>query len=855
MRLEGKQIGRYRFEQLIGRGAMGEVYLAVDPRIQQQVAVKVLQAEPSAYPRTNVAREAERFQNEASAIANLRHPHIVPLYDYNETSIDEAAITYLVIPYYKEGSFASWLRRRGSDLLPMEDVVYFVQQAADALQYAHNHQVIHRDVKPSNFLIDTSENPNRPNLLPADFGISKFAMATTTGGTQSLGTLTYMPPEQLNGRPTYASDQYALAIMAYELLVGHPPFEGPPPVVIRQHMEDQPQPPSTLNPGLPRAIDHVLLRALDKKPENRYPTISEFARALQQALPGTSDIPKIQPESSSGELQRGGEVGEPQKGSDIRATLRISPAEAQKGTDRMVNLPGGRQVTVTVPANANHGQVLDFPGLGESSPSGGPAGNLILTLSIEQQEQTPLTTPPQPQPKADTPDIPFVKASPPDNQGGTKPNRRTIVIASGIVLVVLVLALVFYAVSRTGTNTGNGTVTVDATATIIAQNPDPYPPKNRTLTGIDPLSDTSHGNWDVNSDKFGTCAFTGGAYHVTALQQPGTDPQPGKGCSLPSVNLRDFAYQVQMTIVKGNRGGIFFRDDGNGNGYYFFIGQDGTYELGLYQHCPNCSYKVFRNGSSSAINNGLNQSNLMAVVASRSTIDLYVNNQKIDSDSDSSYSQGQIGMFASVLNGPTEVVFSNAKVWTGSPYPPFGTLALDDSLSDRTHGDKWYFEDTGPGTCVFTGGAYHAKEIQPNTGKACVGPDTNFSDFAYQVQMTIVKGDGGGLFFRDDGKGNGYYFFIGQNGTYEFGIYNNCPGNNCADHKLKAAEDTAINTGLNQSNLVAVVAKGSTIELYMNNHHIDSVSNSSYSGGRIGVFASDQNNPTEVVFSNAKVWT
>src|SRR5215471_5078419 len=287
MRLEGKQIDRYLFEQLIGRGAMGEVYLAIDPRIRQQVAVKVLQAEPSVYPATNVTHEAERFRREASAIANLRLPHIVPLYDYDETSIDETAITYLVIPSYKEGSFASWLRRRGSDLLPMEEVVYFVQQAADALQYAHNHQVIHRDVKPSNFLIDTGENPNRPNLLLADFGISKFAMATTASGTQSLGTLTYMPPEQFHGRPTYASDQYALAIMAYELLVGHPPFEGPPPAVIRQHMEDQPQPPSMLNPGLPKAVDHVLLRALEKKPENRYPTISEFARALKQALPGT----------------------------------------------------------------------------------------------------------------------------------------------------------------------------------------------------------------------------------------------------------------------------------------------------------------------------------------------------------------------------------------------------------------------------------------------------------------------------------------------------------------------------------------------------------------------------------------
>src|SRR6266566_7184242 len=128
---------------------------------------------------------------------------------------------------------------------------------------------------------------------------------------------------------------------------------------------------------------------------------------------------------------------------------------------------------MTIPANANHGQVLDFPGLGEPSPSGGPAGNLILTLSIEQQEQTP---PPQstspnpdaqpnvaPQPKAD---IPIVKAPPADNQGGTKGNQRTIAIASAIVLLLVVLALVFYAVSRQGSNAGNGTVTVDATATM-----------------------------------------------------------------------------------------------------------------------------------------------------------------------------------------------------------------------------------------------------------------------------------------------------------------------------------------------------------------------------------------------------
>jgi serine/threonine protein kinase len=421
---------------------MGEVYLAVDPRIQQQVAVKVLQAETSIYPTSNVANEAERFRREASAIANLRHRNIVPLYDYNKASIDQTSLTYLVIPYYKDGSFANWLRQRGSNLLPMDDVAYFVQQAAAALQYAHERHIIHRDVKPTNFLIDSSENPNRPNLLLTDFGISKFGM-TGTAGTQSVGTLTYEPPEQLQGHPTYASDQYALAIMAYELLVGRPPFEGSPSVVIRAHMEEQPRPPSLLNPRLPRSVDHVLLRALDKKPENRYASIAEFARALQQALPKTGEIPQQQADSRS---------REPHRGRDIRETLRISPAEAQRGTRRIVALPGGRQMSVTVPANAYNGLVLTFPGLGEPSP-GGSAGNLIVILSI--------TSP-------DVPPLPQV--SRPEPQGGKK--SRTAVIAVSAVLIGLVVLVGIFAVLRSALNPGPGvsaTETAQANATSLAQ--------------------------------------------------------------------------------------------------------------------------------------------------------------------------------------------------------------------------------------------------------------------------------------------------------------------------------------------------------------------------------------------------
>jgi serine/threonine protein kinase len=592
MRLEGQQFGRYRFERLIGRGAMGEVYLAVDPRIHQQVAVKVLQAETSTYPATNVAREAERFRREASAIANLRHPHIVPLYDYDETSIDEAAITYLVMPYYKEGSFTSWLRRRGSDLLPMEDVVYFVQQAADALQYAHNHQVIHRDVKPSNFLIETSENPNRPNLLLADFGISKFGMVSTASGTQSLGTLTYMPPEQLHGRPTYASDQYALAIMAYELLVGHPPFEGPPPVVIRQHLEDQPQPPSMHNPGLPRAVDNVLLRALEKKPENRYPTISEFARALQQALPGTSDIPNIQPESSSGELQRSGEDRE----------ITIAPLEEQAFLS-----DANDDATVI-----NRGSKTDSNDAGELAPPSRATG------STETM------------------------------------NRRhglTAILLVGLALLIAVGSSVgvFYFTKNNQQNP-----TPPTTTSNNQQNP--YPPFG-ALTLNDALFDNSQGyRWDdyPTNDVGGACQFTEGGYHSSA-----SNVKYLNWCNAKTTNFSNFAFEVQMRIIQGDCGGVIYRFDPKINGafYLFTVCQNGRYTL-----WKGYSNELIDN-SSSAIHTGRYQSNLIAVVANGSTLDLYVNNEKIDSVSDSTYSQGEIGVVA-FNKSPTEVVFSNAKVWT-----------------------------------------------------------------------------------------------------------------------------------------------------------------------------------------------
>ena len=335
MLLEGQQFDRYRLEHLIGRGGMSEIYLAEDAHLHRQVAIKVLQIDTTSFSNAKVMNEAIRlFQVELKAISTLDHPHILSLFDYGEKSIDGILYAFLVMPYRREGSLANWIcQNNNSGTLSLEEVSHIVQQASDALQFAHNNQIIHRDVKPSNFLIYSDiEHTGFPDLQLADFGVAKFMNAVSSTSQIVRGTPIYMAPEQWRGEAVPATDQYALAVMAYEFLAGHPPFEGDnQQKYFYQHNYVQPQPPSSFNPYIPEEIDNVLKRALLKNPESRYTSISKFARAFKQAIIHRSDVP---------------------------ITLTISQSEAETGIRRLVPFPEGGKITVNVPAGAYNGQVI-----------------------------------------------------------------------------------------------------------------------------------------------------------------------------------------------------------------------------------------------------------------------------------------------------------------------------------------------------------------------------------------------------------------------------------------------------------------------------------------------------------------
>jgi serine/threonine protein kinase len=634
MSLVGSQVGRFHLLQLLGRGGMGEVYLAQDDQLRRQVAIKVIQSE-------HLDPDATRlFQREARAIAALNHPHILPLFDFGEATIHGTILTYMVMPFCTEGTLVAWMQRRGNTaLLSLQDVAFIVQQAASALQYAHNHQIVHQDVKPSNFLMRSSDDASgRPDLMLADFGVSKSTSATATVSQSVRGTPAYMAPEQWDGTPVPATDQYALAILAYDLLTGHPPFQGTLGQVMYQHIHVTPQPPGKINPRIPADVDTVLLHALAKKPEERFASISAFARAFEQAVLADDSTP-----TKASTLQ------EPNR-SDMHAALVISEAEALTGTHRVLTLLGGRQVPVTVPAGIQNGQVIRLENQVEPASDHDSKGALILTISISPPEEQALpsnahnnatvinngSVTGSKSAGAITPPIGATVSTEKDARRRGL-SRGTAILLVGLALLVVVGSVAFFYFTRSN-----------------QQNP--YPPFG-TLALDDPLNDNSHGyNWFDIGGGAGTCAFTGGAYRVDALQQGSNH-----FCK-SSPDFSNSAYQVQMTIVNGDAGGIGFRTDiTKGNGYLFVISQDGKYGLYLF---ANSSSVLLRGGASSAINTGLNQSNLLAVVANGSTIDLYVNNQKIDGVTDSTYSQGHFGVGALDLNNPTEVVFSNAKVWT-----------------------------------------------------------------------------------------------------------------------------------------------------------------------------------------------
>jgi serine/threonine protein kinase len=260
----GQQFGSYRLLRFLGQGGFAEVYLGEHIHLKSLVAVKVLHTRL-------VAQQQEQFLREARTIASLDHPGIIRLLDCGV----EHGVPFLIMTYAPHGSLRQ-LYPEGTSL-PITTILTYVRPIASVLTYAHERKLIHRDIKPENILLSTNKA-----VLLSDFGIAMVSSSSTTPTTKEIaGTIAYMAPEQIMGKPRAASDQYALGIIVYEWLCGELPFHGTFLETCTQHLYAPPPSLRAKTPTIPPALEKIVFKALAKEPQQRFASVADFLDALE----------------------------------------------------------------------------------------------------------------------------------------------------------------------------------------------------------------------------------------------------------------------------------------------------------------------------------------------------------------------------------------------------------------------------------------------------------------------------------------------------------------------------------------------------------------------------------------------
>jgi serine/threonine protein kinase len=597
--IEGSTLGRYELRRRIAQGGTSAVYLAYDRRVRRRVAVKVLYGGDESFVR--------RFEREALAVGALSHNHILPLYDFGE----QYPWYYLVMPYIEGSNLRDYLLQRGC--LTLEEAGRFLDQIASALQHAHDHGVVHRDVKPSNILL----RPDGYAYL-VDFGLAKAKMEaeSLTHVGVMVGTPEYMAPEQSNGVNDHRSDIYSLGIILYQMLTGRVPFVGESPVAVTiKHMQAAPTPPSKYNSDIPPSIEEVILKALAKNPDERYQQARDFALAYKKAL--LRELVRSQAEQPS--LDGGIEAGGP--------AARMPPAPA---------------ITRIIPLSEDG-----------------------LTSPQNTQKSFPLS--------AEISSSPFL----PHSQGKKRSVILLvatllcmILLSSGLLLELINTARQQgpYAagsqISDRQWTTMTAQARTGAQATLAAQ------ARVQATAGItssigtgkvlytDDLTSPGSGWIDDGSQ----CFFSPDGYHVNTARA-----HMVAWCYSDRQSFSDAVITAQARLLRGDIYGLVFRLSPGSKAFYALeINAAGEYRFIRAQGSNPLNWLTLIDWTeSSAIASGYGHTNTFLIVATGANFRFYINKQLIVATfSDSAYAAGLVGFLAGGdSGGGAEAVFSNLWVF------------------------------------------------------------------------------------------------------------------------------------------------------------------------------------------------
>lgn len=613
--LTGKTLGTCILEKLIGQGGMGAVYLARQIRPSRYVAVKVLL--PNVAKNSTLYKEfLARFRREADVVAKLEQINIIAIYEYGELD----GIAFLVMPYLPGGSLRDLLARNGA--LSLQEAISFIDQAAAALDYAHAHGVIHRDLKPGNFLLSSDGR-----LVLADFGIARMIQdsdstfrATLTGTGMLLGTPEYMAPEMLNGEPIdFRTDIYALGIVLFQMLSEQVPFKGNTPfAVATKHLQEPPPSLQQLNPAIPAAVDSIIQKALAKKREDRYASAGAMAQALHNAVTPPGYLSETQ-------LRNAPTFRSPIRSVPPQPIAAVGGQETPLPVDQTVNASSGNAVPTRVRSNPSSG-VFSNSGVSQPvTPSTASVnrlhpwlifiGLLLVLILVIGGVLVGLQ---------------LNKGTTPSTESITATSRSSNPTAGA------------QSTSASATTSGSTPTTQPTTQSTMQQTSVPKGSLLYSATNPGRPCDSNGGHWANFNNATLTCQSTG-----TQITNPHSQSPNLVGTlltSLPNGTFpSNYVIEAQLQPLNGSQAdyGIYFRNQsGYQQGVYtFFIHFNGTWSAYVYDNTTGAPTEIARGSLG-----GTNGAATVDVVVAGANFSFYVSGQLVGKTNDRTYSSGTVGI-------------------------------------------------------------------------------------------------------------------------------------------------------------------------------------------------------------------